>query len=89
MCSRRSLGIPFGGVHSERGWLSTTVSDPADPALDLADRVQVLVDLAAVAGAQLGLELPGIIQDVIENALLVTLLPELFGGRTLSAARTE
>src|SRR5579883_3422890 len=60
-----------------------------DPQLDLPDRAEILIDLAAVVPAQAIAELPGVLQDEIEHAPLVPLLLEPLGRRVAAGSRTE
>ncbi len=45
--------------------------ETSDPPLDLADRRKILLDLAPVVDAELCLQLPGVLADEVEDALLV------------------
>ena len=64
---RDALGLDRFGRRVELG----RVFDARDPQFDLADGVEVLVELALVGGAELARELVGVLGDEIENALVV------------------
>ena len=90
MCSRRSGGDAAGSRDARRR-AGAGLEGPGllDPPLDLADRVEVLVDLAPVARPELGVELPGVLEHEVEHAPLSTLPAGAIGRRGVARPRAE
>ena len=80
-----SSGMPLGRDRPFVGQALGSFLGLRDAQLNLTDGGQVFIDLAPVVHAKSLLELLGIVQDKVQDALLIQFSLDPIGGRTLHA----